>query len=127
AVISGGVFALPPRAANEVPGDLPYEFVRLLSEIPAPPLPPMRGRLGIDLAEVGLRGFALRELRVDATTDGTDWTVEQAVARLPGDSELRLSGTVSNDAGSVGFVGDVSLISPRVDALANLWRRPSED
>ena len=127
AVVSGGVFSLSPRAATEVPGELPYEFVRLLSEIPAPPLPPMSGRLGIDLAEVGLRGFALRELRLDATTDGTAWTVEQAVARLPGESELRLSGTVSNNAGTVGFVGDVSLVSARLDALSQLWKRPSED
>lgn len=127
AVVSGGVFALPPRDATEVASELPYEFVRLLGEIPAPPLPNMPGRLGVDLAEVGLRGFALRELRLDATTDGTAWVVEQAVARLPGETELRLSGSVTNDAGAVGFRGDVSLVAARLEALSQLWKRPSEN
>jgi uncharacterized protein involved in outer membrane biogenesis len=127
AVVSGGVFSLPPRDATEVASELPYEFVRLLSEIPAPPLPPMPGRLGVDLAEVGLRGFALREVRVDATTDGQVWTVEQAVADLPGETELRLSGTLTNDAGTVGFRGDVSLTARRLEALSQLWKRPVEN
>lgn len=127
AVVSGGVFALPPRDATEVASELPYEFVRLLGEIPAPPLPPMPGRLGIDLAEVGLRGFGLRDVRIDATTDGTSWTLEQAVARLPGETELRLSGVVTNDAGAVGFRGDVNVEARRLEALAQLWKRTSED
>ena len=127
AVVSGGVFSLPPRDATEVASELPYEFVRLLDEIPAPPLPPMPGRLGVDLAEVGLRGFSLREVRVDATTDGSVWTLEQAVARLPGETELRLSGDVTNDGGAIGFSGDVNLQAARLEAFSQLWKRPSED
>jgi uncharacterized protein involved in outer membrane biogenesis len=127
AVVSGGVFSLPPRDATEVASELPYEFVRLLSEIPAPPLPPMPGRLGVDLAEVGLRGFALRELRLDATSDGSAWTIEQAVAKLPGESELRFSGSVTSEAGTVGFVGDVSVVAARLEALSQLWKRPTEN
>jgi hypothetical protein len=127
AVVSGGVFSLPPRDATEVPGELPYEFVRMLSELPAPPIPPMPGRLGVDLAEVGLRGFAVRELRVDATSDGRTWTIEQGVGRLPGETELRLSGAVSNDDGVIGFTGDISVAAARLEALSQLWKRPSED
>ncbi|MBJ3783778.1 AsmA family protein [Devosia sediminis] len=127
AVVSGGVFSLPPRDATEVASELPYDFVRMLSEIPAPPIPPMPGRLGIDLAEIGLRGFALREVRVDATTDSTNWTLEQAVARLPGESELRLSGTLANEAGTVGFLGDASIAAGRLQALSQLWKRPIEN
>ncbi|ODT68735.1 MAG: hypothetical protein ABS75_19420 [Pelagibacterium sp. SCN 63-23] len=127
AVISGGVFSLPPRDATEMPGELPYEFIRLLGEIPAPPLPPMPGRLGIDLAEMGLRGFALRDLRVEANTDGATWTIAQATARMPGETELRFSGTLSNDAGNLGLQGDFSMRAARLDALAQLWRRPRED
>ena len=127
AVVSGGVFSLPPRDATEVASELPYEFVRMLSELPAPPIPPMPGRLGVDLAEVGLRGFALRELRVDATTDGIDWTIEQAVGRLPGETEMRFSGVASNDNGVIGLQGDVSIAAARLEALSQLWKRPSED
>lgn len=127
AVVSGGVFSLPPRDATEVANELPYEFVRLLSELPAPPIPPMPGRLGVDLAEVGLRGFALRELRVDATSDGANWTIDQAVGRLPGETEMRLSGVATNDDGVLGFQGDVSVQAARLEALSQLWKRPSED
>jgi hypothetical protein len=127
AAISGGVFSLPPRDATEVAAELPYEFVRLLSEIPAPPLPPLPGTLGIDLAEVTLRGFALRDLRLDASTDGTSWQIEQAVAQLPGDTEVRLSGTARNEAGQVAFLGDFSVNAQRLDGLSAIWRRAGED
>lgn len=127
AVISGGVFSLPPRDAKEDTASLPYEAVRLLSELPAPLIPPMAGRVGIDLAEVGLRGFALRNVRVDASTDGTVWEIEQFVAQLPGDSELRGSGQLGNENDRPAFRGDISLTSARLDGLVALWRKPDEN
>jgi hypothetical protein len=127
AVISGGVFALPPRDAKEDASTLPYEAVRLLGELPAPLLPPMPGRIGVDLAEVGLRGFALREVRLDASTDGGEWNVEQFVGRLPGDTEVRASGTLSSENDRPTFRGDVTISSQRLDGLAALWRKPSDD
>lgn len=127
AVISGGVFSLPPRDAKEDASVLPYELVRLLSELPAPVVPPMAGRVGIDLAEVGLRGFALRDVRVDASTDGTAWTVEQFIGQLPGATELRASGRLSNENERPAFRGEASLTSTRLDGLAALWRKPADD
>ncbi|WP_108396539.1 AsmA family protein [Devosia submarina] len=127
AVISGGVFSLPPRDANEDASIQPYELVRLLGELPAPLVPPMEGRVGIDLAEIALRGFALREVRVDASTDGTNWQVEQLVAQLPGNTEVRASGQLGNESGAAVFKGRVSLNSERLDALAQLWRKPDPD
>ncbi|HTO28638.1 MAG TPA: hypothetical protein VL017_08610, partial [Devosia sp.] len=126
AVISGGVFSLPPRDAKEDASTLPYEAVRLLAELPAPIMPPMAGRVGIDLAEVGLRGFALRDVRMDASTDGTSWQIEQFIGQLPGDTELRVSGQLSSDNERPAFRGDVSLTSARLDGLAALWRKPDE-
>ena len=127
AVISGGVFSLPPRDAKEDTSALPYEAVRLLAELPAPIIPPMAGRVGIDLAEVGLRGFALRNVRMDARTDGAAWQVEQFIAQLPGDSELRANGQLTSDSGRPAFSGEVSLASTRLDGLAAIWRKPAED
>jgi hypothetical protein len=127
AVISGGVFSLPPRDANEDASTQPYELVRLLSELPAPLVPPIEGRVGIDLAEIALRGFALREVRVDARTNGTDWQVEQLVAQLPGNTVVRASGQLGNDSGAAVFNGRVSLNSERLNALAQLWRKPDQD
>ncbi len=127
AVISGGVFSLPPRDATEVPAELPYEFVRLLTELPAPPVTPMPGRVEIELAEMGLRGFSLRNLQLVANTDGAAWQLEQAVATMPGETRLRLSGLVSNDDGQVEFRGNLDVTSARLDALAQAWRRSRED
>lgn len=127
AVISGGVFSLPPRDAKEDATTLPYEAVRLLAELPAPIMPPMAGRVGIDLAEVGLRGFALRNVRMDASTDGSTWQIEQFTGQLPGDTEVRVSGQLSSDNDRPAFRGEVSLASARLDGLAALWRKPDED
>ena len=127
AVVSGGVFSLPPRDANENPADHPYELVRMLAELPAPPLPPIPGRIGVDLAEVGLRAFALRDVRLDARSDGTRWQIESLEGQLPGDTRLSLSGTLLAEDGRPAFAGNASLTSQRVDALAALWRRPAED
>lgn len=127
AVISGGVFTLPPRDADEDGAQLPYELLRLLSELPAPPLPPIPGEVGIDLAEIGLRGAALRNVRVDASTNGTVWTIARAEADLPGNTELKLSGALRNDDGLVGFNGDLSVSTTRLDALSQLWRKSGED
>ncbi len=127
AVISGGVFSLPPRDAKEDATTLPYEAVRLLAELPAPVIPPMAGRVGIDLAEVGLRGFALRNVRVDARTDGTVWQIEQLLGQLPGDTELRASGRLESENDRPAFRGDLSLTSARLDGLAALWRKPGDN
>ncbi|MHA6690099.1 AsmA family protein [Devosia sp. A449] len=127
AVISGGVFSLPPRDAKEDASTLPYEAVRLLAELPAPIIPPMAGRVGIDLAEVTLRGFALRNVRMDARTDGRVWQIEQFIGQLPGDTELRASGQLTSEKERPAFQGQVSLNSARLDGLAALWRKPSDD
>ncbi|WP_172123645.1 MULTISPECIES: AsmA-like C-terminal region-containing protein [unclassified Devosia] len=127
AVISGGVFALPPRDAYENTADLPYELVRMLAELPAAPVPQLPGRIGVDLAEVGLRGFALRNLRLDARSDGSQWRIEQLIARLPGETELRAQGMVTGEGDQPVFTGELALTSQRLDALAQLWRKPAED
>ncbi|HTM77430.1 MAG TPA: AsmA family protein, partial [Devosia sp.] len=127
AVISGGVFTLPPRDANEDATLLPYELVRMLGEFPAPLIPPLPGRIGVDLAEVGLRGFALRDVRLDASTDGRVWQVEQFSGQLPGAAQLRASGVLSVQGGKPGFSGRASVTTQRLDALARLWRKPDEN
>lgn len=127
AVVSGGVFSLPPRDAKEDAALLPYEAARLLGELPAPIIPGMAGRVGIDLAEVGLRGFSLRNLRLDATTDGASWQIEQFLGDLPGDTRLRVSGQLTAESGRPAFRGEASLSSARLDGLAALWRKPADN
>lgn len=127
AVVSGGVFSLPPRDAKEDASAKPYEAVRLLAELPAPLIPALPGRVGIDLAEVGLRGFALRDVRLDASTDGQVWTIEQFIGQLPGETMVRAAGELTGEADHPAFRGQFSLSSARLDGLAHLWRKPGED
>ncbi|WP_193335245.1 AsmA family protein [Devosia beringensis] len=127
AVVSGGVFSLPPRDAKEDATALPYEAVRLLTELPAPLIPPLPGRIGIDLAEVGLRGFALRDVRLDASSDGQSWTVEQFLAQLPGDTGVQASGQLDREGDQPAFRGTFAINSGRLDGLAQLWRKPEDD
>ncbi|HHG91288.1 MAG TPA: AsmA family protein [Devosia sp.] len=127
AVISGGVLALAPRDMRERTEHEPYELVRLLSEMPPLFVPPIMGRIGVDIAELDLRAFSLRELRIDATTDGRVWSLGELSAQLPGDSSLRLAGKLYDDGGKAGFQGTVSLNSERPDVLANLWHPLKDD
>ncbi|HUH76677.1 MAG TPA: AsmA family protein, partial [Devosia sp.] len=127
AVVSGGVFALPPRDANEDVSQQPYEIVRLLGELPAPMVPPMAGRIGIDLAEIGLRGFSLRDMRVDARTDGESWQIENFSAQLPGNTRVSATGTLGNEQERPVFRGSFKVNSARLEGLAQLWRKPASD
>lgn len=127
AVISGGVVALNPRDALVEETARPYELVRLLAELPAPFMPQMPGRIGIDISELDVRAFALRDLRIDARSDGAEWSIETMSARLPGNSDFSLAGSLSAAEGRPVFDGTVRLDAARLDALAQQWRRPADN
>ena len=126
AVISGGLLALPPRDATAEQAVEPYELVRLLRELPIPAAPALTGTVGIDIAELDLRAFSLRNVRLDARARDGGWDVQAFTGDLPGDTKLRLAGRVSTDAGHTEFSGTVSLGSARLDALSTLWRKPAD-
>lgn len=95
--------------------------------LPIPPVPPIPGRLGIAISELSLGGRSVRELRLDASTNGSQWTVETLQGRLAGDTALRFNGTVGVQNGAPAIQGNLSLQSQRLDALSVLWRRPESD
>ncbi len=125
AVVSGGVLALPPRDATTEDAVVPYELVRLLAELPAPPLVSLPGTIGVDIAEVNLRALALRNVRFDALSGPQGWTLKNFAAVLPGNTRLKLDGTLTAAGERPHFSGTASLETSRLDALAQLWRRPS--
>jgi len=125
AIVSGGVVALPPRDATKELTEPPYEIVRLLGETPLPPIPPLPGTIGLDIAELNLRGLSLRDLRLDAATDGRSWSIGTATAALPGDTALALTGNLSVVDGHPIFAGGISARSRQLDRLAALWRTPA--
>lgn len=126
AVISGGLLALPPRDATAEQAIEPYEIVRLMQELPLPVAPGIPGTIGVDVAEVNLRAFSLRNVRLDASTRDGGWTVRQLTGVLPGDTTLTLAGDVTTGTGRPEFAGTLSLKSGRLDALTTLWRKPAE-
>lgn len=126
AVISGGVMALPPRDATAEQAVEPYEVVRLLRELPIPAAPALQGTVGIDIAELGLRAFSLRNVRLDARSVDGGWDVQSFTGELTGGSRVRLAGRVTTDTGHTEFAGQVSLSTGRLDALSTLWRKPAD-
>lgn len=127
AVVSGGVVALPPRDATAELTDTPYELVRLLGEIPLPPVPAMPGTIGLDITELNLRAVSLRDLRLDAVTDTHSWSLKDFSATLPGGAKLGMTGTLTAADGRPAFAGSVRLVTSRLDLLAQLWRKPAPD
>ena len=91
---------LPPRDATKELADPPYELVRLLGETPLPPVPPIPGTIGLDISELNLRAVSLRDLRLDAATDGTGWTIKNFAARLPGSASFIAPSFIVFDRGS---------------------------
>jgi hypothetical protein len=123
AVVSGGVVALPPCDATKEWTDPPYERVRLLAETPLPFVPPVPGTIGLDIAELNLRGLSLRDLRIDASTDAQSWTIDSFDATLPGNTSLALTGELSIVEGHPIFAGGVNVETAQLDRLAALWRK----
>ncbi|WP_423067487.1 AsmA-like C-terminal region-containing protein [Devosia sp. CN2-171] len=126
AVVSGGVLALPPRDATAEQAVEPYELLRLLRELPLPAVPGIPGTIGMDIAELDLRSFALRNVRLDAQAHDGGWTVTGFSGSLPGDTTVSLSGEVTMPAGRPEFAGRLSIAAQRLDALSTLWRKPAE-
>lgn len=125
AVISGGLLALPPRDATAEQAVEPYELIRLLRELPLPAAPGIPGTIGVDVAEVNLRAFSLRNVRLDATSRDGGWTVRGLTGTLPGDTRVSLAGEITTETGRPEFSGTLSLKSQRLDALTTLWRKPA--
>ncbi len=125
AVISGGAIGLPPRDVSGERTAEPYELVRLFNELPIPRPPGLDGALGVDIAELDLRGFALRQVRIDAEATGGDWVVRHFSGQLPGGTQVALSGRVGMSRARPEFSGQASVTTPRLDTLATLWRKPA--
>jgi uncharacterized protein involved in outer membrane biogenesis len=127
ATVTSGVLALPPRDAVAEQGPQPYELVRMLGELPALPVPPIAGTISGDVAELDLRSFSLRDVKLLATTNGRKWIVSEFSGQLPGDTAVTLAGDLDSPDGRPSFAGTLSITSARLDALSGLWRRPAPD
>jgi len=120
-MVSGNVVNLAPidirHESNNAPSEL-LEIINSLSGIYTPPIP---GRLGMDIGELSVGNLAMRNVRIDALSEGGNWELAGFGATLPGNSEFSLAGLVSNSNEGINFDGKFSVISSSVGALAQLW------
>ncbi|WP_404403136.1 AsmA family protein [Pelagibacterium halotolerans] len=127
AQISGGVVTLlPPVVVEDDTEAQPFELIRLLRTMPQPIIPPLPGRVSVEVGELGLRGIGVRDLRFYATSDGEVWTVEELSGRLSGDTTVKLTGTLGRAAGWPAFDGTLAMASGRLDSLSLMWQRPRD-
>lgn len=127
AVVSGGVVSMPAVADTVRPGPASYGIVELLSDLPLPAVPALPGTIGVDITQLDLHGTPLRNLRLDATTDGTAWNVARFSALLPGNVAMLLAGRVTPGPSRGEFAGTLKLTAPRLETVAALWRRKPVD
>lgn len=125
AVISGGIVSIPAVADLTRPGPAPYGLVDLLSDLPLPAVPSIAGTIGVDITQLDLRGTPLRNLLLDATTDGSAWQVSRFSALLPGNTNLQLSGRLTPGPSRGEFAGTLKLSAKRLETVAALWRKPA--
>ncbi|WMT89905.1 AsmA family protein [Pelagibacterium sp. H642] len=125
ATVSGGVVTLQTNAVTEE-GAQPFEIVQLLRGMPEPVIPPLPGRIAMSINELVVRGVSVRDVRLDAESDGELWAVEEFSGRLAGDTTLKLTGSLGRAAGWPAFEGTLAMASSRLDALSLLWVRPSD-
>ncbi|MCB1517422.1 MAG: AsmA family protein [Hyphomicrobiaceae bacterium] len=120
AVFSGGVFGVAP--SNVLAGaDEPYPLVDLLAGLPPPVILPIPGRLGVDISELDLDVFAMRNVRIDARANDNGWQVDDFTGQLAGDTQVALSGEFDNVDGAPAFNGALDLTARRLDSLSRLW------
>nr|WP_255769350.1 AsmA family protein [Maritalea mediterranea] len=128
ALISGGVVPLIPQDALRDRTADPYALVDLLINLPPPPkLAVATGDVQVDIGELGLGEFALRDVAADLHLDDDVWTVKSFTTRLAGDSMFTLSGELIEAQGQAAFDGRFSFASERLDALARGWRSFTDD
>ncbi|MCF6301857.1 MAG: hypothetical protein L3J13_01405, partial [Devosiaceae bacterium] len=122
AVVSGGVVGYALMDLREETSTGPIPFLDFLSQLPAPYVPQIPGRIGVDVAELNVHNVALRNVRLDATSDGETWFFEKFQATFAGAGQISIEGRVSQDGGQLEFDGQFGLQSARLGALARSWK-----
>ncbi|MCF6326143.1 MAG: AsmA family protein [Devosiaceae bacterium] len=120
-VVSGNVVKLAPVDIRHENDGAPYELLDFINNFPRIYTPQIPGRLGMDIGELSIGNLAMRNVRIDALSDGGNWELAGFGATLPGNSEFSLSGVVSKSNEGGSFDGKTSVISSSVGALAQLW------
>lgn len=89
------------------------------------PIPQVPGRASLLLPAILVGDTTVRDVRLDLRPDGSGWIVDNAVAQLPGRTQLEAKGRV-NLKGELAFRGDLLLASNQPSGFAS-WLAGSVD
>ncbi|TCT06844.1 AsmA-like C-terminal region-containing protein [Aquabacter spiritensis] len=114
--------ALFPTAATaaRTPSDA---LAGLAAAFAALPTPEFRARIGAAVEQLTVGGTVVRDARLDLTGGTDGWHVDNAEARLPGQTTLRLSGTPARADGGGTFEGDLTFASDEPTVFLR-WAAP---
>jgi uncharacterized protein involved in outer membrane biogenesis len=90
-------------------------FVEMAASIPIPQVP---GRASLKLPAVVLNDTTIRDIQLDVQPAGEGWTVDKAVATLPGRTRMEASGALVLE-GQPSFAGDMLFASTQPSGLAD--------
>lgn len=90
-------------------------FAAMVARIPVPPVP---GKASISLPALVSDDTTIRDIRLDVRPDGSGWQVVNAVATLPGRTQLEAKGSLTL-LGGPAFNGNLLLASNQPSGLAN--------
>ncbi len=123
AVISGGIISLGINNHILNEEDKSFAILQILRELPNPPLIPINGQVGVDILELDLGKFSLRNIRLDARTDGKEWFIDEFSTIIAPNSLLRLSaGRLTRKNGRPIFSGNMLVKGEQAHLLAKKWR-----
>ncbi|MDR5009226.1 AsmA-like C-terminal region-containing protein [Agrobacterium tumefaciens] len=97
-------------------------FAAMVARIPVPPVP---GKASISLPALVSDDTTIRDIRLDVRPDGSGWQVVNAVATLPGRTQLEAKGSLTLLDGPA-FNGNLLVASNQPSGLAN-WLSGSVD
>ncbi|MEY9780717.1 AsmA family protein [Sinorhizobium fredii] len=97
-------------------------MMAIAADIPIPQVP---GRASLKLPAIVIGDTTVRDIRLDVRPDGAGWIVDDAVALLPGRTQLEAKGRL-NLKGQRAFRGDIVVASNQPSGLAN-WLAGSVD
>ncbi|QCI97467.1 AsmA-like C-terminal region-containing protein [Agrobacterium larrymoorei] len=90
-------------------------FASLIARIPVPQVP---GKASISLPALVSDDTTIRDIRLDVRPDGAGWQVVNAVAVLPGRTQMEAKGSLTLNGGPA-FNGDLLVASNQPSGLAN--------
>ena len=97
---------------------LPFAAIKTLGDSFSGALrPSIPGRIGISVDVLTLAGATVQTLRGDLTADGEAWNLDGFEFRVPGFTQVNLSGRLDVAGEHLGFIGPVSVDSTDPSAL----------